>query len=132
LPIVRAYRAALARDAEPRIIVNRTVFLAESEALAEESVRAGIDRFAQQRVADGLAWPEGSVAEIARRHDALVGSPDRVAEALALDPVVAEATELVLHFQLISPPEHEVLTGLELAAAELAPRLGWAGARVSV
>jgi alkanesulfonate monooxygenase SsuD/methylene tetrahydromethanopterin reductase-like flavin-dependent oxidoreductase (luciferase family) len=132
LPLIQAYRAALAPTSEPRIIVNRTLYIAETEGQAVEIARAGIERFAERRVADGLAWPEGSVVEIARRHDALIGSAESLAAQLAEDPVVAEATELVLHFHLVSPPEREVLAGLELVAAELAPRLGWIGAPVSV
>jgi alkanesulfonate monooxygenase SsuD/methylene tetrahydromethanopterin reductase-like flavin-dependent oxidoreductase (luciferase family) len=53
------------------------------------------------------------------------GTPAEVIDMLAADPILAEATDLIVQVHPVDPPDEYVLESIELIATEVAPALGW-------
>lgn len=126
VPIVEAYRAALPAAAPSRVLASRTAFVVDEEnrtlalGLADRGLRAlagtmfGID-------ADGIG-----IDELARLTDTHIGTPDEVAASLAADETLALASDVSFQVHSVDATHELTLRSIELLAAEVAPRLGWA------
>jgi hypothetical protein len=57
--------------------------------------------------------------------DVHVGTPEEVIASLAADPVVADATDLILQVHPADPGQEATLGSIELVATQVAPALGW-------
>jgi hypothetical protein len=57
--------------------------------------------------------------------DVNAGTPAEVIDMLAADPILAEATDLIVQVHPADPPGEDALESIELIASEVAPALGW-------
>ena len=121
-PILDAYYGALPPGRAPRVLMSRSVFVADSRAEAMRLAEIGLRR---ARARHGLSG--GTLADWLVEANSHVGAADDVAESLAADPTLARATELAVQVHSIDPPHPLVLRSLELMAQKVAPALGWAG-----
>ncbi|MHC6220733.1 putative FMN-dependent luciferase-like monooxygenase [Arthrobacter sp. MMS24-S77] len=130
-PIIDAYLSALPDGATPRILASRTVFVSdhrdEALALAEEGLRGIVPHFERQ----GHVFPGTDVESLIAAMDAHVGTVEDVIESLNRDTVLERATEVSFQVHSIDPPHEYILRSIELAATEVAPRLGWKPAGLS-
>lgn len=125
LPIVEAYRAALPTGARPRVLASRTVFVADTSQRARHWAELGLRRAVTNSPTFGKrVSPDAPVDELIRLTDSFVGSPAEVAEALAADATLAEATEVSVQVHSIDPPHDQILRSIELIADQVAPALG--------
>jgi putative FMN-dependent luciferase-like monooxygenase len=126
LPIIEAYREALPASAPERILASRTALVVDpaDRAAARELAEPALRRFARSVIgerADAL-----DLDAVLRVTDTHLGTVDEVADGLAADRTLDEATDV--SFQVHSIPATHALTlrSLELLGAEVAPRLGFA------
>ena len=124
-PIIDAYLDALPKDAAPRIVASRSVFVADSREealrLAEKGLRPVIDGF----VAKGHVIPGNSLHDIIAALDTHVGTPEDVIESLSRDTTLPRVTDVVFQVHSVDPPHEYILRSIELIANEVAPALGW-------
>ncbi|MCX8132842.1 MAG: putative FMN-dependent luciferase-like monooxygenase [Roseococcus sp.] len=126
LPMIEAYRAALPEGVAPRILASRSVFVAEDRAQALRFAERGLGRFHRRLVALGRAAGEPPpVAEMIRRQDVHLGTPEEVIASLAADATLQHATELAVQVHSVDPPHPFILRSIELVAREVAPAFGW-------
>ncbi len=116
-PIVDAYRIALPVGRTPRIGASRSVFVLQDGARAKDLARQGITRHV-----DWLRRNDQPVPDVI---DVNAGTPDEVTDMLAADPLLTEATDLIVQVHPVDPPAEDVLESIELIATEVAPALGW-------
>lgn len=121
-PILDAYYAALPRGVAPRVLMSRSVFVADTRAEAMRYAEAGL-RLSRAR--HGLSG--GTLAEWLAEANSHVGTPDDVIESLRAEATLARATELSVQVHSIDPPHALILRSLELMAEKVAPALGWDG-----
>jgi putative FMN-dependent luciferase-like monooxygenase len=114
-PIVDAYLEALPVGLAPRIGASRSVFVLRDGVRAKELARHGVARHV-----DWLRRNDLPVPDII---DVNAGTPAEVIDMLAADPIVAEATDLIVQVHPVDPPSDDVLQSLELIATEVAPAL---------
>jgi len=130
LPIIAAYRAALAGGAAPRITASRAVFVADTTAEALAFAEAGLERLREFAERSGKKLDLSSPESIAATSDTFVGDPDDISRLLAADETLREVDEVAVQVHSVDPPHEHIMRSLELVATEVAPRLGWAtGAR---
>lgn len=126
LPIVEAYRAALPAGAPPRVLASRTALVvdpgrrAEAMTLAEPGLRELAGTFLGADAA-GL-----DLATLIRLTDTHVGTVEEVAESLAADRTLDQATDVAFQVHSIDASHELTLRSLELLATEVAPQLGLA------
>ena len=121
-PILDAYYAALPSGRAPRVLMSRSVFVADSRTEALRLAEAGLRR---ARMRHGLSG--GSFDQWMWDANSHVGTPDDVVQSLRQDRTLERATELAVQVHSIDPPHKLILRSLELMATEVAPALGWAG-----
>jgi len=122
---IDAYRSAWREpDRAPRVQVSRAVYPHPDRAAAIDLVAPGVRRWqswlSSKRDATGL-----SVAEYLEADHALLGPAETLADELAADPALREATDLLVSFVPGVPTFKEHLRLLTASAKELAPALGW-------
>ena len=124
-PIIDAYLAALPPGRVPRIIGSRSVFVAErrdeARRLADLGLRRAVARFASL----GQAAPGDTLDEIIAAYDVHVGTPAEVIASLSADSALMRVTDLAFQVHSVDPPHADILSSIELVAAEVAPALGW-------
>jgi putative FMN-dependent luciferase-like monooxygenase len=124
-PIIDAYLDSLPPGRAPRIVGSRSVFIAErhDEAmrLAEIGLRKSLARFR----ASGFAPRGDTLADIIATYDVHVGTPAEVIASLQADTALMRVTDLAFQVHSVDPPHADILRSIELAAAEVAPALGW-------
>ncbi len=130
-PMVDAYLGALPAGVVPRILASRSVFVADSRAEALRHAEVGLRRF-QARLAAPRPGAELPIAELIRRQDVHLGTPEEVVASLRADRVLDRATELAVQVHAVDPPHPLVLRSIDLVATEVAPALGWRPASVGV
>ncbi|PFG20160.1 putative FMN-dependent luciferase-like monooxygenase [Serinibacter salmoneus] len=121
--VVDAYLDALPGGVEPRIAASRSVFVADSEDVWRREADRGLRAVARAGGLWGLD-PQGSVEELVRRSDTVVGTPERVVEELRRDTVLTHATDLLVQVHSVDPVHDLTLRSLELLATQVAPELG--------
>ncbi|SDD00024.1 LLM class flavin-dependent oxidoreductase [Glycomyces harbinensis] len=121
---IDAYREAWTHGHPPRVQVSRAVYPHPQRAEALRLLTPGVCRWQQwlsaKREVAGL-----SVEEYLTGDDALYGPPDDSAAALAADPALRHATDLLVSFVPGVPDFDEHVRLLTATATELAPSLGW-------
>jgi putative FMN-dependent luciferase-like monooxygenase len=128
-PIVDAYRAALAPDVGPRIGASRSVLVGRDGRRVRDLARAGVRRYVRYLAKVGQPAPEHDPASAPLSDfDVHAGTPAEVVASLAADPVVREATDLIVQVHPADPGQQATLESIELVATEVAPALGWTGA----
>jgi alkanesulfonate monooxygenase SsuD/methylene tetrahydromethanopterin reductase-like flavin-dependent oxidoreductase (luciferase family) len=115
-PIVDAYLEALPAGRIPRIGVSRSVFVLRDGGRAKELARQGVARHVDWLRSNDLPVPDVI--------DVNAGSQAEVIDMLAADPIIAEATDLIVQVHPADPPSDDVLESIELIATEVAPALG--------
>ncbi|GIG19983.1 alkanal monooxygenase [Cellulomonas chitinilytica] len=123
--LIKAYRSALPQGVEPRVLVSRAVYPDVSREAALEKLAPGARRW---QAWQGRGRPEiadASPAEYLDRDRTRFGTPDEIADGLATDAGLAEATDLLVSFPPAAPDLAEHLRLLTATATEVAPRLGW-------
>jgi alkanesulfonate monooxygenase SsuD/methylene tetrahydromethanopterin reductase-like flavin-dependent oxidoreductase (luciferase family) len=131
LPLAESYLAAYGEAghaAPPRLGVTRTVYPAASRAAAAADLESGVRAWSRE-MPPFRAAAELPVEELFRRHSIVCGPAEEVAAALAADPVVRLATDLLVQVQPGLPGLERTAAALERVAAEVGPALGWAGPR---
>ncbi|MCU1527595.1 MAG: alkane 1-monooxygenase [Frondihabitans sp.] len=125
--LVTAYRDAWARpDRPPRILVSRAVYPHADESTALAALTPGAARWQQwlgRLGHHGVA--EATAEEFLDRDHTRFGSPERIAEGLARDPALREATDLLVSFVPGAPDHAEHLRLIRDTADQIAPHLGW-------
>lgn len=116
-PIVDAYLEALPKGRAPRIGASRSVFVLRDGARAKELARQGVARH--------VDWLRSNELPVPDVIDVNAGTPAEVLDMLAADPIVAEATDLIVQVHPVDPPAKDALESIELIATDLAPALGW-------
>ncbi|MGJ3508485.1 putative FMN-dependent luciferase-like monooxygenase [Enemella sp. A6] len=125
LPIIESYRAALPVGVRPRVLTSRTVFVADTTQQAYRWAEAGLRRAVATSGTFGKrVSADAEVDDLIRLTDSFVGSPAQVAEALAADATLQEATELSVQVHSIDPPHAQILRSVELIGEHVAPALG--------
>lgn len=132
-PIVDGYRAALPSGVRPRIGASRAVLVGADGRRVRALARDGALRFADylRRVGQPVptGWADGRTGDAAdallAALDVHVGTPEEVIASLAADPVVAEATDLIVQVHPADPGQEATLESIELVATQVAPALGW-------
>ena len=127
--LVREYREAWwcepgNQAAPPRVQVSRAVYPHPDRDAAVELVAPGVRRW-QSWSTHGGPKPAQSVADYLAADRALVGPAAELAAELAVDPVLAQLTDLLVSFVPGVPDPEEHLRLLRDTARDLAPRLGW-------
>lgn len=122
-PTLDAYYAALPPGCAGRVLMSRSVFVADDRAEAMRLAAIGLRR-ARERI--GLSL-EGSLEDWIAEANSHIGTPDDVIASLAADRTLERATELAVQVHSIDPPHRLVLRSIELMAERVAPALGWAG-----
>lgn len=128
-PMVDAYLAALPQGVAPRILASRSVFAADRREDAMRFAEAGLQRYHRRLVALGRV-PDAprATAEIIRRQDVHLGTPEEVVASLKADRIIDRATELAVQVHSVDPPHAFVLRSIELVAEQVAPAFGWRSA----
>lgn len=122
---VAAYRAAWCdASSAPRVQVSRAVYPHPDRTEALRLVTPGVLRW-QGWSTHGDPRRTDSVEQYLASDHALVGPSGELADALAADPALREATDLLVSFVPGVPDHDEHLRLLEVTARHLAPRLGW-------
>ncbi|HXP54699.1 MAG TPA: hypothetical protein VN847_07075, partial [Streptosporangiaceae bacterium] len=100
------------------------------EALAAlgASLRASATRAGRDDAPGSLA----EVAAVADRLNTKYGPTEEIVAALAADPAVGLATDLIIGFSPLVPGPAEAERLLETVTTELAPALGWSPAAALV
>ena len=119
-PILDAYYAALPPGRAPRVLMSRSVFVADSRAEAMHWAALGLQQFRGRRGMTG-----GTLADWLAEANSHVGTPADVIESLAADRTLDRATELAVQVHSIDPPHPLILRSMELMAGVVAPALGW-------
>jgi len=125
-PMVDAYLEALPQGVAPRILASRSVFAADRREEAMRFAEIGLQRYHRRMVTLGRV-PDAprSTAEIIRRQDVHLGTPEEVVASLKTDRIMDRATELAVQVHSVDPPHAHVLRSIELVAAHVAPAFGW-------
>lgn len=124
-PIVDAYLAALPPDVPPRIMASRTLVVVDDEADAMHLADRGLRRARSQSSLFGDLPADAPLADLVRRSDTHVGTPEQVLETLSRDPILRQATHLAFQVHSVDPGHEYTLRSLELIARVVAPELGW-------
>lgn len=124
-PIVDAYLAALPAGVEPRIMASRTLFVADDEQQARRWTEVGLRRAFLRKEPLGGAPDDDSLAELLRVTDTVAGTPEQVIARLRQDPLLRQASDVVVQVHSVDPPPELVLRSLELTATEVAPAMGF-------
>jgi len=116
-PIIDSYLEALPAGRVPRIGASRSVFALRDGARARDLARQGVARHV-----DWLRRNDQPVPDVI---DTNAGTPAEVIDMLAADPILADATDVIVQVHPVDPPAEDVLESIELIATEVAPALGW-------
>lgn len=126
VPIVEAYEAALPEGAPSRVLASRTAFVVDEDnrTLALELADRGLRALAGSMF--GID-PDGiGIDELARLTDSHIGTPDEVAASLGADETLRLASDVSFQVHSVDATHELTLRSIELLAAEVAPRLGYA------
>lgn len=129
IPIVEAYKQALPPGRAPRIMLSRSVFVADDRSEALRLAEAGLSRANQILALAGKPVKNDTLDDLLWGFDAHVGTPDDVIASLSADATLPHATDLVVQVHSIDPPHEHILRSIELTASTVAPALGWLGGR---
>lgn len=126
LPIIEAYRTALAADSAPRILASRTALVVDPEnrSLALELAEPGLRDLA--RLQPGFDAAGASIEQLIAVTDTHVGTVEEVSESLSADGALPHATDVSFQVHSIAAGHELTLRSLELLATEVAPRVGFA------
>ncbi len=124
-PIVDAYLAALPDGIAPRILASRTLVVTETEAEAEQYLKAAWERYSARPGTGGFFVPADDARTWARRTDTHLGTPEQVIASLQADPIIPQSTEVAFQVHSVDPGHEATLRSLDLIAREVAPVLGW-------
>ena len=115
-PIIDAYLEALPVGRPPRIGASRSVFVLRDGPRAKELARQGVARHVDWLRSNDLPVPDVI--------DVNAGTPADVTDMLAADPILTEASDLIVQVHPVDPPADDVLESIDLIATEVAPALG--------
>ncbi|WP_299305812.1 putative FMN-dependent luciferase-like monooxygenase [uncultured Brachybacterium sp.] len=126
LPIIEAYRAVLPDGAAPRILASRTALVVDpaDRPRALELAEPGLRQLAALQ--PGFDAAGATLAQLIAVTDTHVGTVEEVAESLAADATLPQATDVSFQVHSIAAPHEMTLRSLELLATEVAPRVGFA------
>jgi len=123
--IIDTYREAWTHtESVPRVQVSRAVYPHADREEAVRLVAPGVRRW-QSWSTHGDSRQTDSVEQYLATDRALIGPGSELADALAADPALQHATDLLVSFVPGVPDPDEHLRLLEACAHDLAPRLGW-------
>ena len=129
----RAYLAHYRHpDRPPRIGISRAVVPAASREDALEVLSASLRASAIRAGRDDAPGSLAEVAAVADRLNTKYGTTEEIVAALAADPAVGLATDLIIGFSPLVPGPAEAEQLLETVTTELAPALGWSPAAALV
>ncbi|MBS0452577.1 MAG: putative FMN-dependent luciferase-like monooxygenase [Proteobacteria bacterium] len=131
LPLIDAYLSALPPGRSLRIVGSRSVFVADDRALARRLAEEGLRRNLVRQPVPGAVAGDAPLDVLIARQDVHVGTPSDVIASLRADPTLAHVTDLVCQVHSVDPPHRHILRSIELIATEVAPALGWPGARAT-
>ncbi|MDA3644148.1 putative FMN-dependent luciferase-like monooxygenase [Saccharopolyspora indica] len=125
LPIIDAYRTALPAGAPARVLASRTALVVDprNRDLAHELAEDGLRRLAGTFLGAEAAGLD--IEALIRVTDTHVGTVDEVADSLAADNTLQQASDIAFQVHSIDASHELTLRSLELLATEVAPRLGW-------
>jgi alkanesulfonate monooxygenase SsuD/methylene tetrahydromethanopterin reductase-like flavin-dependent oxidoreductase (luciferase family) len=122
---ITAYRAAWTDSTSaPRVQVSRAVYPHPDRDEALRLVTPGVRRW-QKWSTHGDPRRTDTVEQYLATDHALIGPGGELADALAADPALRDATDLLVSFVPGVPEHDEHLRLLKAGAQDLAPRLGW-------
>ncbi|MFE4197017.1 putative FMN-dependent luciferase-like monooxygenase [Paenarthrobacter sp. NPDC056912] len=124
-PIIDAYLGSLPAGTSPRILASRTLFVADDRAAALRFAQAGLRRIVPLFERQGYVFESHDAESLIAATDAHVGTVEDVVESLSRDSSLERATDVSFQVHSIDPPHEHILRSIELAAAEVVPRLGW-------
>ena len=130
-PIIDTYLAALPKGRAPRILGSRSLFVADDRKEALRFAEIGLQRSLERFIANGHKVNASTTTELIKAFDVHVGTPDDVIASLKADLSLERVTDLVFQVHSVDPPHPYILRSLELIATEVAPALGWSGAKPS-
>ena len=123
--VIRAYRGGLATSGEaPRIGVSRTIYPTESRAEALSVLEAGT-RTWSERMLQNDAWRSLDTDGLLAYHNIHWGPAGQIAERLASDTALAQATDILVQLQPGEPNFAQTVRALTTIALDIAPSLGW-------
>ncbi|MEM7126225.1 MAG: LLM class flavin-dependent oxidoreductase [Chloroflexota bacterium] len=110
-------------DESPRIGLSRGVYVSQSKQHALNEIREPVMKAANARVKTGQLPSDLSLERYCEYFHIAYGSPEEVAKALSADKVLPYATDLILQFDPVFPPQERVIQMMERIAAEVVPNL---------
>jgi alkanesulfonate monooxygenase SsuD/methylene tetrahydromethanopterin reductase-like flavin-dependent oxidoreductase (luciferase family) len=123
--VIRAYRSGLAASGTaPRIGVSRTIYPTDSRAEALSVLEAGT-RTWSERMLQNDAWRSLDTDDLLAYHNIHWGPAGQIAEQLAADTALAQATDILVQFQPGEPDFAQTVRALTTIALDIAPALGW-------
>ena len=125
-PMIDAYLEALPRDAQPRILASRTVFVADDRKEALRLAEIGLRRMRHRLAATGNLSSGSLVGDLIAAFDMHLGTPDEVIASLQADTTLQRATDLTLQVHSVDPPHplHPALDRADRRAGRAGARLG--------
>ena len=115
-------------DRPPRIGISRAVVPAASRDDALAALGVSLRASAARSGRGDVPASGAEVAAVADRLNTKYGTTAEIAAALAADPAVALATDLIIGFSPLVPDPAEAERLLTTVTTELAPALGWSPA----
>src|SRR5699024_9713635 len=108
----------------PRILASRTALAVDpaDRPRALDLAEPGLRRLAALQ--PGFDADRASIRELIAVTDTHVGTAEEVAETLAADATLTEATDVSFQVHSIAAGHERTLRSLELLATEVAPRIG--------
>lgn len=108
----------------PRIGLSRSAYVAPTRAEAFADAEIGMRRHAEVLAKRTGQRLDLSTEELLRRQDVHIGTPSDVVESLRADPLLQQATDLILQVHPVDPPHEKTLQSFAMIATEVAPALG--------
>lgn len=127
LPIIAAYRSALAEGATARVLASRTAVVVDSDSERTRLVEASRSRLEHTARTTVRMDPDGlDLDALVRLTDTHIGTVDEVVASLSADHAIAASTDVSFQVHSLAADHETTLRSIELLAGEVAPRLGYA------
>lgn len=127
LPIIAAYRGALAEGTTARVLASRTAVVVDSDRERTRLIEASRSRLEHTARTTVRVDPDGlDLDALVRATDTHVGTVDEVIESLSADRAIAMSTDVSFQVHSLGADHETTLRSIELLAREVAPRLGYA------
>lgn len=119
--------------AEPHIAVVHAAFPGPDRATVAAELWPGLSgQSLDYHVTAGWVRPDPSPEELLAAMNIHHGTADDIVATIAAEPVLEVASDLILAVQAHSTTVDRAIAGLEVIAADVAPRLGWVPASAPV